>query len=110
MIARAKNLITDFSIKKYSIICIFVMALGLLKTLAPVQYKYKLYMYKFGIVNDWLIVYKNKNDGILSLPGVLASSGYKGLEFWPQYILIDALIVYLIYELSVHMIKGIRNK
>ena len=108
------------------------MALGLLKTLAPVQYKYKLYMYKFGIVNDWLIVYKNKNDGILSLPGVLASSGYrvialakklekistlklmssgyKGLEFWPQYILIDALIVYLIYELSVHMIKSIRNK
>lgn len=86
----------SFSWKKYYLICGILIFYSFIQMITPVFHGAHLYSYGYGFFHPWLVIYKNHDIGISNIVQCISANGYKGLEWFPQYIFIDAGIVYLI--------------
>lgn len=88
-----------FSLKVYFIICVSLALLSLFLPVSAVADGSNLYMYRIGIGVPWVTIYKNTDLGISNFIGIFKASGYRGIEWMPQNLMLLAGGVYIIYIL-----------
>mgnify|MGYP004456503893 FL=1 len=88
-----------FSLKVYFIICVSLALLSLFLPVSAVADGSSLYMYRIGIGVPWVTIYKNADLGISNFIGIFKASGYRGIEWMPQNLMLLAGGVYIIYIL-----------
>ena len=88
-----------FSLKVYLIICVSLALLSLFLPVSAVADGSSLYMYRIGIGVPWVTIYKNTDLGISNFIGIFKASGYRGIEWMPQNLMLLAGGVYIIYIL-----------
>ena len=88
-----------FSLKVYFIICVSLALLSLFLPVSAVADGSNLYMYRIGIGVPWVTIYKNTDLGISNFIGIFKASGYRGIEWIPQNLMLLAGGVYIIYIL-----------
>lgn len=86
-----------FSLKVYFIICVSLALLSLFLPVSAVADGSNLYMYRIGIGVPWVTIYKNADLGISNFIGIFKESGYRGIEWMPQNLLLLVGGVYIIY-------------
>lgn len=100
MIYNAKSIFGQikqrFSIKTYIFICITLWIYSLMQISAAEEVSKNLYIYKYGIIHEWILFYKNMDCGSVNLFQCIFEKGYLGVEVYPQYILGCAGIIYVI--------------
>ena len=96
----------DFSLKTYFIACVSLMFLTLFLPVSAVSDGSNLYLYRIGIGMPWVTIYKNADLGICNFIDIFKASGYKGIEWVPQNLMLFVGGVYIIYI----WIAEIRNK
>lgn len=94
MFQQIKN---EFSLKIYFMTCVSLMLLTLFLPVSAVADGSNLYRYRIGIGVPWVTIYKNVDLGICNFIDIVKSSGYVGIEWMPQNLLLPVLGVYVVY-------------
>ncbi len=101
---------TNFQIKHYLMICAFIFVLSVLRPSISVSQNDFLYTYKYGFLTPWITIYKNIELGSPYLISCILGKGYTGISWEPQYIFIDAAVIYLIWIALRQFTQYIRNE
>lgn len=101
---------TNFQIKHYFMICAFVLAVSVFRPSISVSQNDFLYTYKYGFLTPWITSYKNIELGSPYLISCILGKGYTGISWEPQYIFIDAAVIYLIWIALRQFTQYIRNE
>ena len=96
----------DFSLKTYFIACVSLALLSLFLPVSAVADGSNLYRYRIGIGVPWVTIYKNIDLGSSNFIDIFKASGYRGIEWMPQNLMLLVGGVYIIY---IWIIK-VRNK
>jgi|GEM_PF-3122128 len=81
--------------KRYFVaICCLVIVNSFIQKVGPIYWNAGYYTYEYGLLNPWIKIYNNDSIGIRQLLYMLRNSKM-GIEWIPQYIFIDALLIYL---------------
>ena len=86
-----------FSLKVYFIICVSLALLSLFQPVPAVADSSNLYLYRIGIGAPWVTIYKNVDLGNCNFIDILKASGYRGIEWMPQNLMLLIGGVYIIY-------------
>ena len=87
----------EFSLKTYFIACVSLMLLTLFLPVSAVADGSNLYLYRIGIGVPWVTIYKNADLGICNCIDIFKASGYRGIEWVPQNLMLLVGGVYIIY-------------
>ncbi len=98
-------LTNKFSWNRYAVACVFVFLYSLIQKVCPSVSAPFLYIYRFGYYNPWIVIYKNTDLGIVNLAQCMRASGYRGIEWIPQNIFLDAAILYVAVLLLAELVR-----
>ena len=87
----------EFSVKIYFLICFWLAFITVFQPISGIAEGKDLYIYRIGIGVPWLIVYKNVDLGVCNFIDLIRASGYCGIEWSPQNLLILVGIGYVLY-------------
>lgn len=96
MMNHIKKIRNNFSWKRYCLICGIQILYSFIRVVAPTLRGPDLYSYSYGCIYPWLVIYKNTNIGISNILQCVSACGYLGIEWFPQYIFIEAAILYFV--------------
>ena len=89
----------EFSVKRYFLICSGLAFIAVFQSISGIAEGKDLYIYRIGIGVPWLIVYKNVDLGVCNFIDLMSAPGYRGIECFPQNLLILVGIGYVLYIL-----------
>ena len=87
----------EFSVKIYFLICSGLAFITVFQPISGIAGGKDLYIYQIGMGIPWLIVYKNVDLGVCNFIDLMRTPGYRGIEWFPQNLLILVGIGYAIY-------------
>lgn len=87
----------EFSVKIYFLICLDLAFIAVFQSISGLAEGKDLYIYRIGIGVPWLIVYKNVDLGVCNFIDLMRTPGYRGIEYFPQNLLILVGIGYVLY-------------
>lgn len=76
-------------------LCCFIFFISFIQKIGPTFWNLNHYTYEYGFVNPWVIIHNNESLGMKRFIYMLINSNM-GVEWSPQYIFIDATLVYLV--------------
>ena len=85
-----------FSLKRILLFSIFLILGSFIQESSPVIQPDTPFIYEFGIALPWVCIYMDKGYGLLYFWECLFHKGYLGIEIFPQYILLCAVVVNLL--------------
>lgn len=88
---------SEFSKRTYLLLCITFFLCTFIQLAVAEQLHSNLYVYKFGILSTWIKIYVRENLGIIHILQGIFANEYAGAACYPQYILLNGMIVYIIY-------------
>lgn len=78
----------------YFVLCFFCLIYSSIEKVGAIFLDTNHYAYEFGMYNPWVRIHNNDAIGMQRLIYMLKNSNM-GVEWIPQYILIDAALIYL---------------
>lgn len=82
----------------YVAFCCYIIFVSFMQKTGAISSKMSYFTYEFGLSHPWVIVYNEENIGMRRLVDMLLHSKM-GVEWIPQYIFIDAALVFLVLAL-----------
>ena len=85
-----------FSLKRILLFSILLILGSFIQKSSPVIQPDAPFIYEFGIALPWVCIYMDKGYGLLYFWEGLFHKGYLGIEIFPQYILLCAVVLNLL--------------
>lgn len=94
---RLREFLITYAPKKryYIAICCFDFILPFIEKASSIYWNTNHYTYEYGLLNPWIRIHNSESMGMKRLAYMLRNTNM-GVEWKPQYIFIDAAIIYLV--------------